>query len=185
MSWQDIIADFGGEVGPVFTLASFTAKPLPDLILFDPWIIAIARLVPSALWPEKPTADYLLHINSAFTVDGIENAGVAATQHLEMLAQFGWLGLPFLAFLYFTIAIFLVSRLNRLGREARIAGCALVPAFFGFFMQQRGYFFMTLSEGLFVFGPLFIVHLWDKQVTRRARQTTLAAGDGSRAPQTR
>jgi hypothetical protein len=176
MSWDELLVGFGGEVGPVYTLASFAANPLPDFILFDPWIIAIARMVPSDIWPDKPKADYLLFINSAFSVEGIENAGVAATQHLEMLAQFGWFGLPFLSFIYFGIAIWIISKLNKLSREVRIAGSAIIPAFFGFFMQQRGYFFMTFSEGLFMLGPLFLVHIGEKRLVRRQRPAPLPKG---------
>jgi hypothetical protein len=167
MSWEEILVGFGGEVGPVYTFASFASNPLPDLIYFDPWIIGIARMVPSDIWPDKPSADYLLKINAAFTVSGIENAGVAATQHLEMLAQFGWFGVPFLSYIYFAIAIWLIGQLNKLGRETRIAGSAIIPAFFGFFMQQRGYFFMTFSEGLFMLGPLFLVHWGEKRLVRK------------------
>lgn len=167
LTWNEILVGFGGEVGPVYTLASFAANPLPDLIFFDPWIIGIARMVPSDIWPDKPNADYLLNFNTAFTVLNIENAGVAATQHLEMLAQFGWFGVPFLSYIYFAIAIWIIGQLNKLGREARIAGSAIIPAFFGFFMQQRGYFFMTFSESLFMLGPLFLVHLGEKRLVRR------------------
>jgi hypothetical protein len=176
MSWNEILVGFGGEVGPVYTLASFAANPLPDLILFDPWIIGIARMVPSDIWPDKPSADYLLNFNLAFTVANIENAGVAATQHLEMLLQFGWFGLPFLSFIYFGIAIWIIGKLNKLSREVRIAGSAIIPAFFGFFMQQRGYFFMTFSEGLFMLGPLFLVHIGEKRLVGRRGVVPLPKG---------
>lgn len=88
---------------------------------------------------------------------------MAAPQHVEMLLQFGWMGLPFLAFFYFSLAIFLLTRLSRMGREVRIAAWALVPIFFGFYMPTRGYFFQVLTDGIFTFGPLFLLHLFQQQ----------------------
>ena len=169
MSWDEILTGFGGEVGPVFVLEAFCEKSLPSPVFFDPWIIGIARMVPSNIWPDKPAVDYLSSAYDSFGSSDMGGAGVAVTQHMELLMQFGWFGLPFLSALYFGIAIYLISKFNVLSREVRIAGCALLPPFFGFFMQQRGYFFMTFSEGLFMIGPLFLVHLGERR-PRRKRQ---------------
>ncbi|MBG0812500.1 hypothetical protein IY145_24530 [Methylosinus sp. H3A] len=163
MSWTDILFSFGGEVGALYAFSFTASNPLPELVLGKPWIVGLARLIPSFIWKDKPGPDYLAHYLGGFSTEGVEQAGVAAPQHVEMLLQFGWVGLPILAFLYFCLAIHLVRRLNRLGREARIAGCALVPVFFGFYMQTRGYFFQILADGLFTFGPLFLMHLGDKR----------------------
>jgi hypothetical protein len=160
------IGDFGsfaGEFGIVFVTAYIAANPLPDLALFEPWTVAIARLVPSFIWNDKPTADYMRHFISGATAEGADKAGVAAPQQVEMLLQFGWLGVPFLAFLYFSIAVWLISRFHKLGREARIAGCALAPAYFGYYMQTRGYFFQIFADAIFMIGPLFLVHSWEKE----------------------
>lgn len=167
MSWDEILTGFGGEVGPVFVLQSFCEKPLPDFVFFDPWIVGMARMVPSYLWPDKPAADYLASAYDSFGSSDMVAAGVAVTQHMELLMQFGWFGLPFLSALYFGIAIYFVSKFNLLSREVRIAGSAILPPFFGFFMQQRGYFFMTFSEGLFMLGPLFLVHWGEKRLVRK------------------
>jgi hypothetical protein len=96
---------------------------------------------------------------SGATVANADQAGVAAPQHVEMLLQFGWFGMVPLAFLYFSIAALLIYKLSRLGREARIAGCSMAPAFFGFYMQTRGYFFQVFADALFIFGPLFAMHI--------------------------
>ena len=50
-----------------------------------------------------------------------------------------------------------------------VAGCSLAPVFFGFYMQTSGYFFQILSDGLFIFGPIFLVHVfpinkWELQI---------------------
>ena len=166
MSWQDLLVSFGGEVGPIYVLVYIANSDHFDYIYFTPWTVGIARLIPSFIWPDKPYPFYLSYFVEGFDYASQHTAGVAPPQQAEILLQFGWLGLPFVTFMYFKIACILVRRLNYLGREARIAGCTLAPAFFGFYMQQRGYFFQILAEGLFTFGPLFLLHLWD---TRPAR----------------
>lgn len=159
MSFTDIFQSFGGEIGPIYVINHVASNPLPDIVYFEPWIVGIARLVPTFLWPEKPTADYLLYYSAGFSEQAAEKAGIAAPQQVELLLQFGWIGLPILAFIYFYFAAWLLSRINRLSREARIAGASLIPIFFGFYMQTRGYFFQTLSDGLFLFGPLFLMQI--------------------------
>jgi hypothetical protein len=158
MSWFDLLQAFGGEVGPTYVLYHVTASP-PDLIYFDPWIVAVTRLIPKFLWPDKPFPEYLLLYPAGFPDQTAIQAGIAATQQVELFLQFSWFGLPLLAFIFYLIAIWTIKRLHFLGRETRIAGCALVPVFFGFFMQQRGYLFQTLCEYLFTFGPLFLLNL--------------------------
>lgn len=155
---SDYIFMFGGEIGPVFTLSHIASTPPDELIFFDPWIVAFTRLIPTFIWPEKPFPEYLLLYSAGFPDPMAILSGVAAPQHVELLLQFGWLGLPFLAFLYFWVAGHTVYRLRRLSREARIAGCAIVPTLFGFYMQQRGYFFQFLLEYIFTILPLFLLH---------------------------
>ena len=154
----EVLQSFGGEIGPLFTFSYITENPLPPYILAEPWVIAVARLVPSFIWSSKPYPDYLYVALEGFPIDA-RAAGVAFPQHVEMLLQFGWAGLPVLAFLYFSFAIFLLRKLSQLGREVRVASWALVPIFFGFYMPTRGYFFQILADGLFTFGPLFLLHL--------------------------
>lgn len=163
VSTNGLLTSFGGEFGIVYTLAYAAENPLPYPVMFEPWVVGIARLIPSFIWQDKPTAEYLGYFIEGATTNA-KGAGVAVSQHVEMLLQFGWIGLPFLAFFYFNIAAYLISCLHRLGREARIAGCALVPAYFGFYMQTRGYFFQIFVDSLFFFGPLFLVHVFEKQL---------------------
>jgi hypothetical protein len=174
LTWVDLLHAVGGEIGPVFALAHIVESPPPDLIYFEPWTVGIARLVPSFLWPDKPYPNYLLDYGSGFAEIYQRTAGVAAPQHAEFLLQFGWFGLPLLAFVYFAFACKVVERLQWLGLEARIAGCAMAPAFFGFYMQQRGYFFQLLCEFLFMFGPLFLVHFRTKLPPAAARESSTA-----------
>jgi hypothetical protein len=155
----DVMSDFGGEFGTVYVLNYIADNPLPSPVTIEPWVVAFARLVPSFLWPEKPTADYTQYFISGATVGSADMAGIAAPQHVEMLLQFGWFGMVPLAFLYFSIAALLVYNLSCLGREARIAGCSMVPSYFGFYMQSRGYFFQIFADALFTFGPLFVMHI--------------------------
>jgi hypothetical protein len=175
LTWVDLLHAFGGEIGPVFALAHIVESPPPDLIYFEPWTVGIARLVPSFLWPDKPYPSYLIDYVSGFGEIYQRTAGVAAPQHAEALLQFGWFGLPVLAFLYFAFACKVVERLQWLGLEARIAGCAMAPAVFGFYMQQRGYFFQFLCEFLFMFGPLFLVHFRTKLPAVSAREPSTTA----------
>lgn len=151
--------DFGGEIGPVYVFAYLASIEPPQLSMFEPWVVAVARLVPTFLWESKPTADYLSQLTLGFWSENAAAAGIAAPQHVEMLLQFGWLGIPFLAFLYFSLVALLVQRIQLLNFECRIAGSALVPAFFGYYMQTRGYFFQILSDGLFLFGPIFLLSI--------------------------
>jgi hypothetical protein len=160
----DFFGAFGGEYGIVFVIAYIAANPLPDLAMFEPWTVAIARLVPSFIWRDKPTANYLSHFISGLPAEGADKAGVAAPQQVEMLLQFGWFGVPFLAFLYFSVAVWLICRFHKLGRDARIAGCVLAPIYFGFYMQTRGYFFQIFADAIFIFGPLFLVHVGKRKV---------------------
>jgi hypothetical protein len=158
VSSDKMLTSFGGEFGIVFALQYTAANPLPPFAYFEPWTVAIARLIPSAIWPNKPTAEYLRAFIAGFPIDNADKAGIAAPQQVEMLLQFGWIGLPFLAFLYFAIATLLIYKLNQLSREARVVGCSLVPCFFGYYMQTRGYFFQIFVDGLFTFLPLFLIH---------------------------
>jgi hypothetical protein len=153
---------FGAEFGIVYVFSYIADNPLPALVTFDPWIVGISRMVPTFIWPDKPAADYLKYLISGATAFNADKAGLGAPQQVEMLLQFGWLGLPILAFLYFSIIAYLLHRLGKLNRVARIAGCAIVPAFFGYYMQSRGYFFQILVDGLIIFGPLFLIN-WEER----------------------
>lgn len=154
---EALIVQLAGECGTVYVLTAIAGRPLPDLITFEPWLVALGRLVPTFLWPDKPSPDYLLQFTAGMAVAGGAQAGVAAPQHAEMLLQFGWIGLPFLSFFYFSLVAALLRGLSVAGRDARIVGYSLAPAFFGFYMQTRGYFFQMLTDGLFMFAPLFLV----------------------------
>ena len=154
---DSLLSSFGGEFGIVYVLSYTADNPLPDPVTFEPWIVGFARLVPSFLWQDKPVATYMRYFISGTTVANADKAGIAAPQHVEMLYQFGWIGLPVLAFIYFGFAATLVTQLLRLERSVRIAGCALVPSYFGFYMQTRGYFFQIFADGLFIFLPLFML----------------------------
>jgi hypothetical protein len=158
-SVAEIFSSFGGEIGMVYVTQLAATKPPDELIWAEPWIVAVTRFIPSFLWPDKPTASYLSFFSSGFAARGADQAGMAAPQHVEMIYQFGWIGVPLLAFLYFSLAIRLESRIARLNREARIAGFALIPPFFGYYMQSRGYFFQMCAEAVFTFLPLFLLHI--------------------------
>lgn len=154
----DLLLGVGGEIGPVFVLSHLTQQA-SDMIQFDPWIIAATRLVPTFLWPDKPFPDYLRNYASGFPSANAAMAGIAGTQHAEFYMQFGWLGLPFLAFGFFMLAIWTIKRLSLLSPEARLAGMAIVPSLFGFYAQQRGYAFQFLCELIFTLFPLFWIHI--------------------------
>jgi len=63
-----------------------------------------------------------------------------------------------MAFCYFWIAGWLIRRVAFTGREVRLAGCTLIPFYFGYYMQTRGYFFQAFADGLFILGPMFILN---------------------------
>jgi hypothetical protein len=173
---------FSGEAGITFVTDYTASNPLPDPVFAEPWVVAIARLVPSFLWADKPSATYLNNIISGATIRNAELAGAAAPQQVEMMFQLGWFGLPLLSFIYFSAAILLLTRINRLGREARIAGFALVPAFFGYYMQTRGYFSQILSDGLFFFVPLFVLHWSDRSVRFVQKRAASGLGPANLSP---
>ncbi len=154
---------FAGEFSLVYVLDYLTAHPLPPPSPFEPWLVAIARVVPSFLWPDKPVAAYLSHFIAGAAAPGAETAGIAAPQQAEILLQMGWWGLFPLAFLYFSIAGWLVKRFAYRGLDVRLAGCTLIPPFFGFYMQTRGYFFQILADGLFMLAPLFLLNIGMKR----------------------
>jgi hypothetical protein len=159
LSLPDLLNGFAGESGVVYITQYAASKPL-EWIWLDPWLITIARLVPSFMWRDKPTADYLMRYATYFyDRDAANSAGLAAPQQVEMLYQFGLAGVFAIAFIYFTLIIRLQSAMGRLGRDARIAGLALIPPFFGYYMQSRGYFYQMFLEAIFMFVPPFLVHL--------------------------
>jgi hypothetical protein len=155
-------SNFGGEFGIVYVLDYSAGNPLPSLVWFEPWVVAIARMVPSFLWQDKPYPTYFAHFIAGATQRYADKAGIAAPQHVEMLLQFGWPGVLPLAFIYFSFACWLVRRVAYTGRETRIAGAALIPFYFGYYMQTRGYFFQIFADGLFILGPLFLLTLDSK-----------------------
>jgi hypothetical protein len=162
-SFDAVSKDFGGEFGVVYAFDYVSAHPLPPLSPFEPWLVGIARLVPSFLWPDKPLAHYLRYMAAGGVDPNAEAAGIAAPQHAEILLQMGWWGLLPLAFLYFSAAGWLVKRFAYRSQDVRLAGCSLIPFFFGYYMQSRGYFFQILSDGLFMLAPLFLLNIGMKR----------------------
>ena len=166
---DDVSQSFGGEFGVVYVLDHTTRTQLPPFVWFEPWSVALARFVPAFLWPDKPNASYLQYFFAGTTVANADKAGIAASQHVEMLLQFGWWGLLPLSFLYFSFACWLNRRVSMTGWETRVAGSALIPCFFGFYMQTRGYFFQIFVDGLFSLGPLFLLTLGGKPAATAIR----------------
>lgn len=156
LEWSSLFSKFNGEMAMVF-VTQYAAENPPQPIYFDPWVIAAARFVPTFLWPDKPYPEYLRLIIAAFPDAEAQQAGVAAPQQVEMIFQFGWFGLPVLACLYFTAIVLLGLRISQLTGPPRLAGMAIIPAFFGYYMQSRGYFFQMISETIFTFLPVFVV----------------------------
>jgi len=158
-SLAEAFSSFGGELGIVYVTQYTATNPFIQFIGLDPWIVAVTRFVPTFLWHDKPTANYLGEFIAGFPARGAAQAGIAAPQQVEMLLQFGWFGVPCLTFLYFSLITRFGCALMRLGREARIAGFAMIPPFFGYYMQSRGYFFQMVAEAIFTFLPLFILDI--------------------------
>jgi hypothetical protein len=168
-SISQAFSQFGGEIALVYVMQYAAANP-PDWVWFEPYPVALLRLVPAFLWPDKPAVDYLTLFASGFLDQrAAAESGTSAPQHVEMIYQFGWYGVPILAFIYFSIICRLQSAVSRLGRETRIAGMALIPPFFGYYMQSRGYFPQMIDEALFCFAPLFLLHIGKARSTAPAR----------------
>jgi hypothetical protein len=154
---HSMTGSFGGEFSVVYAFDYTAGSPLPPPNWIEPWVVGVIRLVPSFLWPDKPVAEYLTRLSAGAAVPGADKAGIAPPQHVEILFQFGWWGLLPMAFCYFWIAGWLVRRVAFTGRDLRLAGCTLIPFFFGYYMQTRGYFFQVLADGVFILGPLFVL----------------------------
>ena len=154
----------GAEVGPVLvaTQAANSGR-YAGTIGVDPWLIGLARLVPSAVWSEKPTAYYLEYSFDGFNLSEALGSGIAPPQISEMLWQFGWLGVFPLSFCYFFLASAIFLFFWRRSTEYDIVGVSLAPWFFGFYMQSRGYFAQILSDSLFIILPLVLLSLLSKK----------------------
>lgn len=148
-----ISGSFGAEAG-VSLATAYIAENIPaDLFYFDPWIVGLARLIPSALWPGKPSPDYLYYILGGTDQIHAESAGIAFAQPGEILLQFGYFGVPVIAALYFTAASKISSTGAKWGGVYGLALFSICPAFFGYYMISRGYFFQVLADGIFIVGP--------------------------------
>jgi hypothetical protein len=159
LSMTEILTGFGGESGIVY-VTQYAASNPPEWIWFEPYIISVVRLVPSFIWPDKPTASYLtLWSSYFFDQNAARGFGLAAPQQVEMLYQFGQAGVFVLAFIYFTLINRLQYAMARVSHDARIAGLSLIPPFFGYFMQSRGYFYQIFLDAVFTFAPVFLVHI--------------------------
>ena len=159
LSWESFDAmtsSFGGEFSIVYVLDFTATNPLPPPVPLEPWLVGILRLVPSFIWPDKPVAGYLAHMIDGATA-GADKAGVAAPQHAELLLQAGWWGLLPLAFLYYWLACRMLRFAAGASFEVRLAAYTLIPTFFGFYMQTRGYFFQVFVDFLFTLMPLVIL----------------------------
>ena len=170
LSWENLdvmTSSFGGEFGVVYVLDYMATNPLPPPVPLDPWLVGIARLVPSFIWPEKPVAGYMTHVIDGATMAGADKAGIAAPQHVEMMLQAGWWGLLPLAFLYYWLACRLLRVAARSSFEVRLATYMLIPTFFGFYMQTRGYFFQVFVDFLFTLMPLLFLSGRRRRVAAR------------------
>ncbi len=156
VGFDDILFQVGGESGAVF-IADAAAKTDSELIFFDPWIIGLSRLIPSALWPDKPAPDYLARVLYYFDFNGIDSMGMAPPQLVEVYWQFGWVGIPLIGFAWAYLARAILARFNRESAEINITAMALVPWFFGYYLQSRGYFSQVLNDFLFIFAPLYLL----------------------------
>ena len=154
-SIADLFTSPQGELGTFYVFNDIAGRPLPDLSPLQPWIVGASRMIPSFIWENKPLPTYLNHIISGAV--GAEGAGVAPPQVAEFLLQWGWWGILPLAFIYYRFSTYLLDRIKTHERSVRITFYSLAPAFFGYYMQSRGYFFQILSDGLFVFLPLFFL----------------------------
>lgn len=151
---------FGAEIGVALATAYIAENPPSPPYYLEPWIIGFTRLVPSFLWPGKPEPVYLSYIVGGTDVVGAETMGIAFAQPGEILLQFGFAGVLIISAIYF----FIGSRLSLIGRNS---GCeygitlySICPAFFGYYMVSRGYFFQILADGLFTLGaPLLLMWL--------------------------
>lgn len=161
-SFKDIAQAVGGEIGPVFTLSHLTQRG-SDFLLFEPWVLAISRFIPSAIWPNKPYPEYLLKYPEGFPDPAAMFGGIAGTQHAEFYMQFGWIGLPIVAFGFFMLVVWTIKQLLMLSPSARLAGVSIMPGLVGFYCQQRGYAFQLLCEYIFTLAPLFLIHIGRKR----------------------
>jgi hypothetical protein len=148
---------FGGELGPVFVLNDLTTRELPPLVGVDPWIIGFLRFIPAAIWPNKPEPYYFAYWYRGAYTQGAESAGIAAPHVAEILIQFGWGGVLPITFAYFVLILLFMKQAIHWQWAPSVSAITIIPSFFGFYMQTRGYFFQWLSDAVFVFGPLFLL----------------------------
>jgi hypothetical protein len=160
--------DPGGEIGP-FLVAhqAVLSEQYAASIGIDPWVIGVARLIPTAMWPQKPSAYYLTYSWDGFNYVEVATSGIAPPQLAEFFWQFGWFGLVPLSF----VAFFLAAGIQRKMRSWRsvhgVVGVSLVPVFFGFYMQSRGYFSQIFTDAIVMFGSLAFLQLTDRLRSRR------------------
>lgn len=127
-----------------------------DLYGMEPATILLTHFIPSAIYPDKPRAQYL----ESYFVVGPELRGTGAAMHdmAQFLGMFGLLGLPFVSF----AAGYLWGRIYAFACKMapnRYVVAGLVTLF-GFLMPTRGYLAQQMTWALTFVVILFLLKIF-------------------------
>lgn len=122
-------------------------------VFFEPFIVALSSIVPRALWPSKPTPEYLNAIQLSLP-GPLEKSGAAVPIYGEWYLMGGYLSIFLMGCL--VIYILQVLYLNAV-RQGRMAVVACLSCFTAY-AYTRGYLAQNILAFAFIVAPTYLVH---------------------------
>lgn len=129
----------------------------------EPFEVLITHFIPSALYPDKPRAEYIgayLHVTS-----GLMGTGAAMHDVAQAILMFGFLGLPVASFLLGSLSGLLLNIGLRLSPNVYYS--ILLIVLFALIIPTRGYLAQQVTWGLSFVLPLIIIHKLTNTRTHR------------------
>lgn len=134
-----------------------------DTVGFRPITVLFTHFIPSAVYPDKPRAEYLgayLKVS-----EGLEGTGAAMHDVAQATLMFGHWGLPIAALMLGAIAGYILRFGLRLSPNRYYACCIIL--LFAIFVPSRGYLAQQVTWGLSFTLPIYLLNLGSRLTLRR------------------